>query len=283
MARTLRANTNLDENGNEIEQEPTRRGKPSKHPLPMGGNVTDETVAEFGNKALAAKLEAEKKRDEAKTLDSQFRSVLKSAKAAGVDPDAVRWWLKARKMEPEDLDREILWQNRLARVMRLPIGTQLGVDFETGETIATQVDEKETRKAAKKASGKPSKKNGNPDNHVAYIAGYDAAQAGKSAKTAGKGMTGEAAVAFQKGAAGNERRGEGTRPRRDDAVSGLASRGENARSFLGATLQRVASERRHGNQPASGAPHDAGRTRGDIAPTGIRINPGGRTRRPHMR
>jgi uncharacterized protein (UPF0335 family) len=194
----MRASTKIDDEGQEIEQEPTRRGRPSKHPLPTDSNVTDETVAEFGNKALTAKLEAEKKRDEAKTLDSAFRAVLKAAKAAGVDPDALRWWLKARKMEPEDLDREIAWQNRTARVMGLPIGTQLGVDFETGETIATQVDEKTTRKrgAKSKASGK---KNGNPDNHVAYIAGYDAGKAGKSAKTTAKGITGEAAVAFQKG------------------------------------------------------------------------------------
>lgn len=198
MARTMRADTMVDEKGNEIEQEPTRRGRPMKHPLPMGSNVSDATVEEFGNKALTAKLEAEKKRDEAKALDSEFRSVLKAAKSAGVDPDAVRWWLKARKMEPEDLEREITWQNRLALVMRLPIGTQLGIDLDTGQTIATRVDEKTTRKRGGAAKGK---KNGSKgaDPRAAYIAGYDAGKAGKSAKTGSRGIVGDAAVEFQKG------------------------------------------------------------------------------------
>ncbi len=164
------------------------------------GNVTDETIAEFGNKALTAKLEAEKKRDEAKSLDGQFRAVLKSAKDAGVDPDAVRWWIKARKQEPEDLDREIMWQNRMAKVMGLPIGTQLGVDFETGETIASTVDKAQMRRAKgrggakRKANGK-----GEADPRAAYAMGVDAGRAGKSPKTAGKGLKGEAAIEFQKG------------------------------------------------------------------------------------
>jgi len=197
MARTMRASTMVDENGNEIEQEPTRRGRPAKHPLPMGGNVTDGTIEEFGKKALAAKNEAEKKRDEAKSLDGVFRNILKSAKDAGVDPDAVRWWLKARKMEPDDLNREIAWQNRMALVMRLPIGTQLGIDLSTGETIASQIDEKQTRKRGG-GKGKAKEQNG-ADPRAAYIAGYDAGKAGKSAKSGSRGITGEAAVEFQKG------------------------------------------------------------------------------------
>lgn len=198
MARTMRSNTTLDEDGN--EQEAARRGRPKKHPMSMG-NVTDETIAEYGNKALTAKLEAEKKRDEAKSLDGQFRAVLKSAKDAGVDPDAIRWWLKARKQEPEDLDREIMWQNRMATVMGLPIGTQLGVDFETGETIASTVDKAQMRRSRGGAKGKPRGKKGNgvADVRAAYALGVDAGRNGKSPKTAGKGLTGEAAVEFQKG------------------------------------------------------------------------------------
>jgi len=199
MARTMRSTTTLDEDGSEQEQKPVRRGRPKKPPMLMG-NVTDETIAEFGNKALTAKLEAEKKRDEAKSLDGQFRAVLKSAKDAGVDPDAVRWWIKARKQEPEDLDREIMWQNRMAKVMGLPIGTQLGVDFETGETIASTVDKAQMRRtkgkagAKRKANGK-----GEADPRAAYALGVETGRAGKSPKTAGKGLTGEAAVQFQRG------------------------------------------------------------------------------------
>ena len=202
MARTMRANTTVDDEGNEIEQEPVRRGRPTKHPMVMGSNITDQTIEEYGNRALTAKLAAEKKRDEAKTLDSEFRTVLKSAKEAGIDPDSIRWWLKARKQEPEDLDREIAWQNRMARVMGLPIGTQLGIDLETGETIASQVDQAQLgRKRRTRGKGKPKngQAEGEADPRAAYILGYDAGKAGSSAKDAGRDITGEAAVEFQKG------------------------------------------------------------------------------------
>ncbi len=196
MARTLRSTTKFDEHGDEIG-EPARAGRPRKRPLTMGGNVTDETIEEFGNKALTAKLEAEKKRDEAKTLDSMYRGVLKEAKKAGVDPDAIIWWLKARKRESEDLDREILWQNRIAKVMGLPIGTQLGVDFETGETIASTVDKAQIKRGRR--ARKPKLTNGEADPVAAYVLGYDIGLAGKSPKRPGSKLTGEAAIEFQKG------------------------------------------------------------------------------------
>src|SRR5215470_17499025 len=141
MARTMRATTRIDE-----QDEPKRRGRPSKHPMPFDSNVTDETVAEFGQRALAAKLDHEQFVEDAKKANGAYRAVLKDAKKAGVDPDAVVWWLKARKMEPEDLNRQINWQNRMAMVMNLPMGTQLGWDLETGETVAHVVDEKQLKR-----------------------------------------------------------------------------------------------------------------------------------------
>jgi uncharacterized protein (UPF0335 family) len=197
MARTLRANTTVDEHGNEIEQEPTRRGRPSKHPLPMGSNVTDETIDEFCDKALAAKTDLEKIEEDARSQRGVYRAILKDAKKAGVDPDAITDWLKLRKKDPEDINRDFAWKNRIYRLRKLPVGTQLGVDFETGETIATQVDERQTRKGKGKGKGKNGK--GEADPRAAYIMGYDAGKAGKSAKTTGKGITGDAAIEFQKG------------------------------------------------------------------------------------
>jgi uncharacterized protein (UPF0335 family) len=196
MARTMRADTMVDESGNEIEQEPTRRGRPSKHPLPMGSNVTDETIDEFCDKALAAKSDLEKIEEDARSQRGVYRAILKDAKKAGVDPDAITDWLKLRKKDPEDINRDFAWKNRIYRLRKLPIGTQLGIDLETGETIATQVDEKTTRK---RGGAKAKKENGEADPRAAYIAGYDAGKAGKSAKSGSRGITGEAAVEFQKG------------------------------------------------------------------------------------
>jgi hypothetical protein len=194
MARTLRSTTKFDQHGDEIG-EPKRAGRPRKRPMLMG-NVTDETIEEFGNKALTAKSDAEKKREEAKTLEAVYRNILKDAKKAGVEPDAIVWWLKKRKQEIEDVNREIMWQNRIAEVMQLPIGVQLGVDFETGKTVATEVDQSKIKRGRGK---KPKMTNGAADPVAAYVMGYDIGLAGKSPKRAGNKLTGEAAVEFQKG------------------------------------------------------------------------------------
>jgi ribosome modulation factor len=153
--------------------------------------VTDETVREFGRRIRARKLDADHDREQAKKSNGAYRAELKAAKAAGVDPDALRWWLQAAAMEPEDLERTITWQNRVARVMELPVGTQLSWNVETGETV---IPTGKKTKQDRKANGK-----GNADPRAAYVAGYDAGVAGKSPKRTGQQFTGEAATQFQAG------------------------------------------------------------------------------------
>jgi hypothetical protein len=203
MARTMRADT--DPQNQQADEQPRRRGRPSKHPLPIGGNVSDETIEEFAQRALAARLELEAAQTKQKTANGVYRNVLKSAKAAGVDEDCIAWWIKERKREPEDINREIQWRNRIARIMGLPIGTQLGVDFETGETVASQVDQaqlskgKRPRGRPRKAPAKAANTNGSADPKAAYIIGYDLGKAGKSPSRAADKFDGPAAVQFQAG------------------------------------------------------------------------------------
>ncbi len=223
MARTLRRTTTVDQETGEDIQEPRRRGRPTKHPLPMGSNVTDATIEEFGNKALTAKRELEEVEAKAKSLRGAYRAILKEAKNAGVDPDAVTWWLGKRKQEIEDVNREIAWQNRIAKVMGLPIGIQLGIDFETGETIATAIDKRQLaeRRRAKRAA----KTNGaGTDPRVAYVMGYDAGKAGKSPNRAGRHLVGAAAVEFQKGwEQGQKDAAQALGPQGDQAPSAAAA------------------------------------------------------------
>jgi hypothetical protein len=191
MARTMRAHTSIDEE----QDEPVRRGRPSKHSLPFDSSVSDATVNEFCDRALKAKTNLEKLEEDAKTQRGIYRNVLKDAKSAGVDPDSITDWLKQRKREPDDITRDFAWKNRVYRLRGLPIGTQLGFDPETGDTVV------EVEKPGKRRPGRPRKVGGNgaADARAAYIVGYDAGKAGKSAKREGKNFTGEAAVQFQAG------------------------------------------------------------------------------------
>ena len=192
MARTMRATTSV---ADEEMDEPKRRGRPSKHPMPFDSNVTDDTVNEFCDRTLEAKTELEKLEDAAKTQRGIYRNILKDAKRAGVDPDAITDWLKQRKREPQDITRDFAWKNRIYSLRKLPVGTQLGVDFTTGETVAHIVDEAAPKKQRR------SRKNGKGDSdpRAAYVLGYDAGKAGTAPGRAGRGLTREAAIQFQAG------------------------------------------------------------------------------------
>jgi len=107
--------------------------------------------------------------------------------------------LKQRKRDPEDINRDFAWKNRIYRLRKLPVGTQLGVDFDTGETVAAQVDTDQLKKRGRKTKKANGPGNGEADPAAAYIMGYDAGKAGKSPKTAGRGLTGNAATQFQAG------------------------------------------------------------------------------------
>lgn len=125
------------------------RGRP-RNPAPPS-NVTDETIRQHVAKCLTAHGEMQTARDELSQKTGAYRAKLKDAKKAGVDPDTITWYIAARRREPADIDRETRDRNRMARIMGLPIGTQLGLDF-TGKgevvTVATQVDQKKLEEVA---------------------------------------------------------------------------------------------------------------------------------------
>lgn len=130
MARRARKDDATDET-----EQPKRKRKISAPP----SNVTDETIREYCGKALAEKTNLEAKEFEAKSAKGAYRAVLKAAKSVGIDPDHIRWWLDARKQDVKEIDRATTWRNRVARIMGLPIGTQLGL-FDDGLTVAAAVD-----------------------------------------------------------------------------------------------------------------------------------------------
>lgn len=120
-----------------------------RHESERSSNVSDETIREFCNKAAVAFGEFEKSNTETKRLQGIYREVLKSAKKQGVDQTAITWWLQNKKREPDEIDRETRNRNRVAKLMGMPIGTQLGL-FEdappAGTTVATAVDQQQLTK-----------------------------------------------------------------------------------------------------------------------------------------
>lgn len=142
MAKKLKAGMAADE-----DPKPKKRGRPRQQALPT--NVTDSTVQEFCSKALTAHGELETAREEMRSKQSAYRAVLKDAKKAGVETDSITWWIHARKREPGDIDRETRARNRVAKLMNLPIGTQLGL-FEDCKTVATAIEDDQRDRGVEK-------------------------------------------------------------------------------------------------------------------------------------
>lgn len=166
--------------------EPKKRGRPRQQALPT--NVTDETVREFCDKAALAHGEFETAVGEMKQKQGVYRAVLKDAKKAGVDNDAIAWWLQARKREPGDIDRETRARNRVAQLMNLPIGTQLGL-FEDGRTVATTIEDEQRDAAADDSKARDD----------AYFDGLEAGKAGKPLSAGGYAEGTKAYDEFERG------------------------------------------------------------------------------------
>lgn len=86
---------------------------------------------------LIAKVESEKKDEEARKVRAGYRATLKAFKKAGGNVDALTAALAVRNRDPDEVTREWRDINRYARLMNLPIGAQLGL-FEDGQTVATK-------------------------------------------------------------------------------------------------------------------------------------------------
>src|SRR5215831_12073219 len=66
-------------------------GRPQKHTLALGHNVTDQTCRDYLDKAARDKAALEKAQETVRAANGRYRATLKAAKEAGVDPDAIIW------------------------------------------------------------------------------------------------------------------------------------------------------------------------------------------------
>lgn len=153
----------------------------------VGLAVTDATILDFWDKALAAKQEADAKKAEFDSANGAFRAILKAADKSGVPKAVLLWRLSKRSEDVEEIDRHTAWCNRLARLTNLPIGTQLGL-FEGGGTVAAEIERKliVSRETGPAPISPAAAKNGaytTEELTEAAWAGEEAAKAGKARNT----------------------------------------------------------------------------------------------------
>lgn len=170
---------------NEPEREPEVEVKRS--------NVTDATIIEYTHEYLAARSDEAKAKEEYDSKKNLARAVLKRAKKAGIDTYMLTWYDQNRHREIDDINRDFTSINRIAKLMALPVGTQIGL-FEDGETVAAKVD----KAAIAKQSAKPDPRV--IDSDTAYKMGKAAGLDGKNLVDANRFPAGsDQAEAFQAG------------------------------------------------------------------------------------
>lgn len=103
-------------------------------------NLTDDTLRDLLGEANLLDADIKLAAEELRERSGRFRAHMKLCKQNGLRPTNVRWWLDTKRREIEDVNTEIVERNRIARVMELPIGKQLGL-FDDGVTVATAIDE----------------------------------------------------------------------------------------------------------------------------------------------
>jgi len=112
-------------------------------PAPLH-NVTDDVIKGWALKIIKAEHE---KKEAKKAYDSKngfYRQLFKDAGKEGVSAQALSWYMANRERDPAEIDRETKERNRIAKVMALPIGTQLGF-LDDGQTVASAVDQAKIR------------------------------------------------------------------------------------------------------------------------------------------
>lgn len=135
-----------------------RRKAPIEAPDPVeetekpGSNIPDKTVLKFSTDALRLWQAAQRHKEQYDSANGAYRAKLKDAKGAGIDPASITRYIKNRDKDPSDLDREDREYYRVARLMGLPVGTQLDIWAESGSP-AKAVDEEVTTRSRNGKTG----------------------------------------------------------------------------------------------------------------------------------
>lgn len=129
------ASASVTANGHDAAQTPA-----------AGHNGMDDDFRQWCRRAASARQDTVTEKRKVDTAREAFnrangfyRKELALAKKAGHDPEDIIWWLNNKDRDPAEIDRETRARNRIARLMGMPIGTQLGL-LDDDVTVATAVD-----------------------------------------------------------------------------------------------------------------------------------------------
>lgn len=124
------------------EEAPARgRGRPRKPKVKDAlRSYSDQEKTEAKNRAITAYTEylsaQGTMRNRAKAVTSTIKEV---ATMTGMSKAAVRWALENRQRDPKDIDTETRERTRMALFFGMPIGTQLGMEFD-GQSVAEKLE-----------------------------------------------------------------------------------------------------------------------------------------------
>jgi len=113
---------------------------------PVLHNVTDDTIKAWAGKIVKADREQQAAKKEYQSKNGFYKQLFKDAGKEGVSAQALSWYVANKDRDPVEIDRETRERNRVAKVMALPIGTQLGL-LDDGSTVAGAVDQAKIREA----------------------------------------------------------------------------------------------------------------------------------------
>lgn len=139
--------------------------RPRKPKFQPPSNCTDETYIEYAAKIRAAELDKQEADVVAKAATGVYRNVIKAAKNAGVDTDALLWGIKAGRRDELDVKREIAGRARVAALLQLPIGGSFGLFEEPPEvdpTLAARVKISNAKQLGTEAGRKLADREENP-------------------------------------------------------------------------------------------------------------------------
>jgi ribosome modulation factor len=141
--------------------------KKAKAAVETPARSPEEIYATHYEGIIEAKIALEKKEEEARSLRGIYRSLLKAYTKAGGDAEAFAECLALRKLDHQVVERKWRNINKHAQMMKLPIGTQLGL-FDA-ESIATKIENEQLGDAT--------------TIDRAYFEGREASDAGKNRDT----------------------------------------------------------------------------------------------------
>lgn len=131
---------------------------------------SDEALQSQLREILALKKDKDEKATAHSGANARYRSAIKVAKkigaGLGLTTEDIVWSVQAIEREPDEIDAETRRRNKLAQLMALPIGTQLGM-FEDGTSVATRVED------AKMATGDPTMEGTEQEARIGGRKSYD--------------------------------------------------------------------------------------------------------------